>query len=214
LPIVALVLALMGMCVPLFGCIGLVLGIIGIVAATRNPSYGRMGFSIGAVVSSSLIMVILTAIAVPAFFRYKARAEQSECKANLKAAAIAERQWLADHETYELNPEAVGFKPERGNRYLYRLGPDAKSVIEADKARFPEVDNAALDAALRKHVPDLGVTGKCPDCKVTMACAGNIDRDEENDVWSVSTADRPGVPANTPFNDFSDLTDEPGDIQR
>jgi type IV pilus assembly protein PilA len=207
LPIVALVLGCLG-CVPLLGCIGAVLGVVGIIAALRNPAFGRLGMSIGATVAGVVWLSGLTLIAVPNFIRFQSRSKQSECKTNLKGAYTAERLWFAEHDAYATEPETVGFKPERGNRYLYRLGAGRDEVIEADKGRFPEIDNGALDAALHKHVAQIGITGKCPDCSITIGCAGNVDGDDELDVWSISTVARGNIPAGTPYNHFNDVTGE------
>lgn len=210
LPIVALVLGLLG-CVPLLGCVGAVLGLIGVIAAVRNPAFGRIGFSVGALVAGLGWMVLMAGIAVPNFIRFQSRSKQSECRTNLKAAITAERAWFAEHDAYEVDPQTVGFVPEHGNRYLYRLGNGAEQVIVADAQRHPEVDNVKLDAAIRRYVPQVGVTGHCPDCSITIACAGNIDSDDELDVWSISSTDRGTVLANLPHNDFSDVTGEPGE---
>jgi hypothetical protein len=210
LPIVAIVLACLG-CVPLLGCTGAILGLVGIIAAVRNPAFGRLGLSIGAVGVGSMWIVVLGLIAVPNFMRFQARSKQSECKTNLKAAYTAERMWFADHDAYDTDPKRVGFNPEGGNRYLYRLGAGPNAVIAADNVRHPEVDNAALEAAVREHVPQLGVIGQCPQCEITIVCAGNIDSDGALDVWSISTAQRGNTPAGSLMNHYNDVTDEKGE---
>ncbi len=218
LPIVAMVLSIIGVCIPLLGCAGLVMGVIGIVAAVRRPAYGRMAFSIVAVVVPCLTFPILAAIAIPNFMRFQARSKQSECKTNLKAALTAERAYHNDKDTYSSSPKETFFQPERGNRYLYRLGdgPLEAAGIAADNGRFPEISNDALDAALRQRVGKLGVAGTCPDCEVTIGCAGNIDKDDEIDVWSVSTGERTG-PGGVPilpgevYNHYNDVTDSEGE---
>ena len=71
---------------------------------------------------------------------------------------------------------------------------------------------AELDAA---HPPGLleqvGSRGPCPDCVLTMTCAGSIDYDPSIDVWSISSAQRvidgEVVPPGSIFNDQNDLTE-------
>jgi hypothetical protein len=35
-----------------------------------------------------------------------------------------------------------------------------------------------------------GMLGECPECDITMACAGNLDGDDTLDVWTISTGER------------------------
>ena|SRR5581483_4645090 len=151
---------------------------------------------------------ILAAIAIPNFIRYQARAKQAECKTQLKAIYTAERALYEEKQIYSENPEQLGLSLS-GKNYVYVLGRSGAPVGSAENAV------ALANEAAARAAGHLGVEGHCPDCQFTAACAGNIDQDSETDVWSISTADRRTatghtVPAGIPFNDFSDVTDGPG----
>jgi type IV pilus assembly protein PilA len=230
LAIVAIVCA----CVPCVSLLGLILGIVALTQIGSRPKEkGGRGIALAAVVVGSIMTVligpagIMAAIAIPNFIRFQARAKQSECKSNLRAFFTAEKSYFAEHDEYSKSIQALGFEPERGNRYAYfvdrsgtledrsstaaRLEPDDVGVqvdlLKFTTARAVKVEDipAKLAGGVR-----LGISGKCPECEVTMACAGNIRDDAKLDVWSVSTADRKDdsgevIPAGQPFNDVNDL---------
>lgn len=155
-------------------------------------------------------MGILAAIAIPNFIRFQSRAKQAECKVNLKAWYMGQRAYANQEGGFSVAVDRVGFAPERGNRYAYfagpgpietRTGPDARHGEDAvgfgvDTFRFKD----ARPVTLEQLPPDVarlaGLSGsQCPegpDCVATMVCAGDIDRDDTLDVWSVSTVDRTG----------------------
>jgi Tfp pilus assembly protein PilE len=149
---------------------------------------------------------ILAAIAIPNFVRYKARAQQSEAKVLLKSIYTYERAFNAEKSAFTENGDEAGMSLD-ANRYVCVLGRDGKVLGRAANAED-------LAAALRSRVPQLGVSGKCPNCEFTAACAGNIDGDPELDIWTISSAPRTmggeEVPPGSPYNDFSDITDAPG----
>lgn len=214
LPTVALVLSLVGVCFPPLMLVGLVLGIVGLVNVGKDPAYGGKTQSIIAIVLAPLALLslgILAAVAIPNFVRFQARSKQVECTANLKAAFTAQTSFFAENETYG-DPAAVGFSPER-SRYVYVFEDPARGTGEGVlPARHPEAPAtetllAGIPANLREQ---LGVHGQCPDCSLTIACAGNVDGDAALDVWTVSTRDRTGpsgapVRAGVPRHDVDDL---------
>jgi type II secretory pathway pseudopilin PulG len=165
---------------------------------------------------------ILAAIAVPNFIKFQARSKQAECKANLKALYIAEKSYFAEKDTYSPQVATVGFSPERGNRFAYFVaeGPmqergaapnEAATAVAVDVARYPSGAVRASDLPPEFAGVRLGVIGKCPDCQVTVACAGNVDNDPELDVWSISSVERTAadgerIPAGQAYHDQDDLT--------
>jgi type II secretory pathway pseudopilin PulG len=148
---------------------------------------------------------ILAAIAIPNFMKYQARAKQTECKVGIRSAYTAETSYYLDQQQYSEEPEKIGFIHD-GRRAVFVFSAAGKGAGETPEAQ-----------AARAHVTGtLGVQGQCPDCQITIACAANIDNDPQIDVWSVSSVDRVGrhgqpIPAGTPYNDFNDMTDEPGE---
>jgi len=136
-------------------------------------------------------------------FRGCGRRVESECRTNLKAAAMAQA-WFFEHEgRYSTRVQEVGFVPERANRYAYYFGPGrmqpraasedaAAEGYEADSARsYPTPDRALVPTVFAGGVP-LGIrdcdgaSRADDDCRVTMACARELPGGEL-DVWSVST---------------------------
>jgi type IV pilus assembly protein PilA len=215
MPIIAVVCSAVGLCLFPVLVVGVVLGVVSLV-----QKKGSQALAIIAVVLPVLWLPILAAIAIPNFIKFQSRSKQSEVRANLRAAFTAQKAFFDESKAFSLHPQAVGFSPEMGNRYLYafaltgpieanasKLAPEAVGV-GADTTRFPTVSNPALLAAIPPELArSVGVVGQCPDCVVTLVAAGNIDNDETIDVWSISSADRPGAVAGTPFNDVSDVTD-------
>lgn len=151
--------------------------------------------------------------------------KESEVKANLKGAFVAERSFYAATDRYEESVEAVGFWPEPGNRYRYFFSQrgDARAAwapgdgglhtgILADTLKFPDADNADLLARIPLEVLDsVGVDGTCPSCSITIVAAGNLDEDETIDVWSISTRPRTiggeAISAGVPFRHVNDRDD-------
>ncbi len=173
---------------------------------------------------------ILAAIAIPNFLKYQARSKQSECQANLRAFFTAEKAYYQEKDSYSASISDVGFEPERGNRYAYFAsatgpledrsgaslspavaGPGGASGVGVDVFRFPDLrplQASDLPPLLAGSVP-LGLTGQCPACQITMACASTLSAGGSLDVWSISTQVRFGprgiIRAGEPFNDLSGL---------
>lgn len=228
LPIVALVLAIVGMCVPPLLLVAIVLAIVSLVKS-HEPAYAqRKGLAIAALVlplAAVPIVGILAAIAIPNFIRFQARAKQSECKVNLKAVHVAEKSYFAGHDAYSPRIGDIGFAPEAGNRYLYVIdldgplkpagGPaDPTQVgVEPDTHRYPSADPSAYRGAIPPDLEaELGVQGTCPDCDYTAVCVGNVDNDDTLDVWSVSSrervdADGLSVPPGVPMHHVDDVSE-------
>lgn len=182
----------------------------------------------GAVVLACPCIGILSAIAIPNFIRYQARAKQTECIANLKAFYAVAR---AAKEEGRLSTDLskLGFSPERGNRYAYFLGPgpmedrSGPQATGTERAMAIGVDtfkDAKGRALTFKDLPaevasEVGISGECPDCSITMACAGNVDNDPSDtpDVWTISTKDRhsasgEAIPWGEPYNHVSDVNSD------
>lgn len=195
LPLVALILGVIGFCLPPLFLVAIVLAIISL-AKGQDPAYAarKVMAIIVLVLGVAYVPVvgILAAIAIPNFIKFQARSKQSECKMNLRAAYTAQRSYYSEKDAYAADPQVVGFSVDTPGRYLYRFdgeGDLASVGVPARHAQAAPVNQleASLPADLRA---ELGLHGECPECDITMACAGNIDGDDTIDVWSVSTADR------------------------
>ncbi len=139
--------------------------------------------------------------------RFAARPRQHECEMNLK-------WWFTVQRTRPrggaLEVDTVDFRIERGNRYAYFAGPgpiEDRSVSEPRHG--PDAVGYGVDLSKHKNLKPItletlppqvaslaGFRGsQCPqgaDCSITLLCAGNIDRDDTLDVWSISTVERTG----------------------
>ncbi len=83
----------------------------------------KKGFTLVELMIVVAIIGILAAIAIPNFIRFQARSKQSEAKTNLKAVFTGQKSRFGERDRYSSAIAEIGFAPERGNRYLFDLGP-------------------------------------------------------------------------------------------
>ncbi len=217
LPLVALILGLVGLCVPPLFLVAIVLAIVSLVKGSEPAYAARKTLAIITLVLGVLyvpMVGVLAAIAIPNFLRFQARAKQVECKTQLRAAYVAEKTWFAEHDGYLSDPGQLGLVAEPNARALVRFGQGnlgSQSLLPgAAQGRTPApVLDHGIPADLRST---LGLTGTCPDCNVTIACVHNLDDDDTLDVWSISTAERTDptgltIEPGTPYNHVDDVKD-------
>lgn len=131
-----------------------------------------------------------------------------ECRSNLKAFFTAEKAYFQGKDAYLEDLSAIGFAPERGNRFVYvvsrsgpledRSGPALSStgpvgIIGADENRHPDLSTKALLAKLPAKAAggvEVGMSGQCPACEVVGMCVGNLDDHGAVEVWSIATFNR------------------------
>lgn len=186
----------------------------------------------GGKVAATIVVVVLVlglccvaftlfGIAIPNFAKFGARSKTSEANANLKAAFVAEKAFFVENERYSPFIEEVGFLPEGGNRYLYALSADGdlsgsspRASAERHTGVHSDPRHHLSDADLEAKVPDalwdeVGLTGECPSCDITIIAISNLDKDDDVDVWSISTRNRTiggvTVTAGTPYQHLDDL---------
>ena len=175
----------------------------------------KKGFTLVELMIVVAIIGILAAIAIPNFIKYQGRSKQAEAKQALKAYFMAERHYFSEADQYTNDMGAVGFAPERGNRYAYKSMVAPTTYQSRSAAILPvltsyqglEVDCYRLGSGctgqpIRPTLAAFTVTcetgiSPCPtDTAVTagsngafiIEAIGTIDNDSDNDVWMVGSA--------------------------
>jgi hypothetical protein len=231
--VAALVFGILGaLCGPCpFGLVGIILGIVALNRIGSTPGQGGRGMALAGIIVPAVALVfwigVYAAVAIPNFIKFQARSKQAECKTNLKLLYASEKSFFAQKDGYSTSLEELGWDPERGNRYAYFLldvgrvqdrssaTPSGGGVsgVNVDTFKYPkERPVSYADLPALAGGAKAGVHGQCPDCTFVAVCAGNLDKDDTLDVWSISTADRTSpagetILAGTPYNDVSDLTE-------
>ena len=174
------------------------------------------------------IIGILAVIATPSFIKFQARSKQSEVMSNLNAVFTANRAYRQGNGTYGHQVNAIGFTPERGNRYSYDLGGgvwqdrptsgasqlSSETGVEAETFKWGTTNGIA--AVMTAAFPDVENDGNVDDFAANAA--GNIDDDTTLDQWSIPSSSRVGETASTsatcsvgsnpvgePCNDVNDI---------
>ncbi len=130
------------------------------------------GFTLVELMVVVAIIGLLSAVAVPNFKKYQAKAKISEAKLQLSAAYTAEASFFSDYNIYHHCLTYMGFDPgpESKNRY-YAIG----SVHGANA-----VDTTAYTAAVNSGLNSAASTG-CPNATSAAANDGALDNVSEND---------------------------------
>ncbi len=143
-----------------------------------------------------------------------------ECRSALRTIMGQEFALYSETQRYSIHPVEIGFAPKQGNRYLYLFSAEGQ-LTRRDELGSPPLgesvgygpDSKARDVLLEDLLAKLpaqlrsevGLSGTCPACELTVACVGNLDADPEVDVWTISTKDRPGAARGTPIHHVKDL---------
>ncbi|ATB49921.1 type IV pilin protein PilA [Corallococcus macrosporus] len=178
-----------------------------------NPR--NRGFTLIELMIVVAIIGILAAIAIPNFIKFQARSKQSEAKTNLKALYTAQKAFFSEKDRYSNFANEIGFAPERGNRYAYRVSAAAGACEDRS---LPDIPNAAAgvpcisndsnrfgaNSAIADPQPDvstftpqgaggwnttLGVQPTmedCPNCNFFAGAVGNADNEVSNDDWVIA----------------------------
>lgn len=184
-----------------------------------NPR--NRGFTLIELMIVVAIIGILAAIAIPNFIKFQARSKQSEAKTNLKALYTAQKSFFSEKDRYSSFANEIGFAPERGNRYAYRVSvggtcevrsgnvippaADAIACIENDSFRFgansqianPAPETATFETSVPNMSADFGVLpamDQCPNCNFFAGATGNADNEASSDDWVIAGFEGNGRP--------------------
>ncbi|MCL2012469.1 MAG: prepilin-type N-terminal cleavage/methylation domain-containing protein [Cystobacterineae bacterium] len=174
------------------------------------------GFTLIELMIVVAIIGVLAAIAIPNFIKFQARSKQSEAKANLKAIFTAQKAFFAENDKYSNQTGKIGFAPERGNRYAYRLDSTCtatESRVSGTTTAAPTANCVGVDRARYGGTVDVPTSTDTPGAVTfTNALAGlnstaaavsgstagiadfaadaigNIDNDTEVDWWFIASA--------------------------
>ena len=104
------------------------------------------GFTLVELMIVVAIIGVLSAVAVPNFKKYQARAKTSEAKVQLAAVYTAEQAFFGDYGIYHTCLYYMGYNPvaEAPSRY-YAIGFNVASAI--DGTAYASAENSGLDGA-------------------------------------------------------------------
>lgn len=207
LAIAALICAILGLCVPGLGLVGLVLGIVAMVQASSKPeTHGGKGMALAAIIigAVSLVFSILSiGILLPALGKARQSARQLKSSVQLRQIDLALVSYAADNKGWL--PEAGADWQSRLKAYVVDPGtfisPRSETATAADSYIYipgfntdKSVNPSRAIVAYENpaHVPSrMVVSVAYLDGHVEAIAAADLQR-------TLDTAEKPGQPAGTP----------------
>lgn len=209
----------------------------------RGPSRPRAFATFGAMSAVHITKRVIAAMVLLAlilggaqcahsFVSFEARSKWGEARHTLEQLCLAQQRHLADGGLAAAHYRELGDEVPRGNRYAYFVAPGPRleerltnhgpsapdplaTGVQVDVPRFVQspVAGADLPVELAGGVR-LGGNGECPKCSWVLVAAGNIDLDQDLDVWSAATSARQtatgvDIPPCQPFHERNDVSPGP-----
>jgi type IV pilus assembly protein PilA len=133
----------------------------------------QSGFTLVELMVVVAIIGLLSAVAIPNFKKYQAKAKISEAKLQLSAIYTAETAFFSDYNIYHNCLAYMGFDPgpEIGNRY-YAVGFGAAS----------DISDPAYSAAVNSGLNSTAGTG-CPDVNAVTSGATTATNSVNASTW-------------------------------
>lgn len=222
LPVAALVLSVVGLCLPPVLLVSLGLGAYGYWRAKRDASWAPRTQVTQMTMAVSLAgLLIFVGLALPQLKRARVVLRQRECRDRLMEVAVAERTFFEKASHYTTNWSDLALTSQPGTQLIRLASPgplwssgslDPSYVgIGLDPTLANGRTTAMVDGALSVlTLQELGVHGTCPACSFTAVCAAELDGDPTIDVWTVSSLERTGtygekIPGGMPWNERDDV---------
>lgn len=213
LPVWAMMLSVVFLCVPPLLLVTGALGLYGFLRGKKDAEWAkRKQVTQMTMAVSAAGIVVFIAVLLPSYKRRELYLQQMACRETLTSLYAAESRLFEKEKRYTSKLSELDWKPPRGHQ-LIRLGEGPLEEVGQgfDEAKSPKLSSKAIDEAIPKAVRgSLGVRGECPACSMTILCASQIDTDETADVWTVSTLERTGIegekiPAGVAWCDVDDV---------
>ncbi|WP_426754252.1 type IV pilin protein PilA [Myxococcus sp. Y35] len=181
------------------------------------------GFTLIELMIVVAIIGILAAIAIPNFIKFQARSKQSEAKTNLKALYTAQKSFFSEKDRYSHYANEIGFAPERGNRYAYRVSAAAGTCEDRTGADIvvPNAGVPCIGSDANRFGPNSAIATPtpivstftvassggwtttfgvqpdvetCPNCNFFAGAQGNADNEASFDDWVIAGFEGTGAP--------------------
>ena len=179
LAITSLVLGILGIFYGITAIPGLILGIIAYRDIKRRPKeISGKGLALAGIITSAITFIlsigVIVAIMIPSFFRFQAKALQSEARVNLRIIYNLQMEFYNQNNRYARSFEELDWSPVGKTRYAYFLTKE--SSIQ------PEDRLYELPRGVEAYVDEYGFQ---------IIAVGNIDSDKSLDVWMIDTNGSP-----------------------
>jgi prepilin-type processing-associated H-X9-DG protein len=123
LAVAALVCGILGFCLPPLGLIGLILGLVAVVQASKDPArHGGTGMAIGGICAGGLSLVagvLMLSIMLPSLARARELAKRTVCAANMQGLGASLLNYASEND---------GAFPKDPAKALVSVGVSPKSL--------------------------------------------------------------------------------------